>query len=127
MVDLLNDALITIKNASYIGKQECKIKASKLIANVLKVMQQNGYILKFEYLDDKRGGKFKVKLSATINNCGVIKPRFAVKKTDFEKFETRYLPGQDFGLLIITTTRGVLSHNEAKKLGIGGRLLAYIY
>lgn len=125
--DLLNDALVTIKNATYTGKQECEVKASKLIGRVLEVMRENGYIAEFEYIADQRGGIFKIKLSGAINNCGVIKPRFAVKKTNFEKFESRYLPGQDFGALILTTTQGVLAHSKAKELGIGGKLLAYVY
>jgi small subunit ribosomal protein S8 len=62
-----------------------------------------------------------------INNCGVIKPRYSVKKNDLEKFEARYLPAQDFGVLILTTTKGVVSHVKAKELGIGGKLLAFVY
>ncbi|HOQ26583.1 MAG TPA: 30S ribosomal protein S8, partial [Methanomassiliicoccaceae archaeon] len=37
------------------------------------------------------------------------------------------LPAQDFGVLILTTTAGVISHAKAKELGIGGKLLAYVY
>jgi len=44
-----------------------------------------------------------------------------------EKFEARYLPAQDFGILIITTNRGVMTHSDAKKMGVGGKLLAYVY
>ncbi len=44
-----------------------------------------------------------------------------------EKYESRYLPAQDFGVLILTTTKGVLSHTEAKKMGVGGKLLAFVY
>jgi small subunit ribosomal protein S8 len=60
-------------------------------------------------------------------NSGVIKPRYSVKKTDLEKFEARYLPAQDFGVIILTTTAGVISHAKAKELGVGGKLLAYVY
>lgn len=127
MRDILNDALSTIKNATNIGAQECIIKASKLVSGVLKAMQESGYISQFEYIEDNKGGKIKVTLSGTINSCGVIKPRFSIGKKDFEKFESRYLPGQDFGLLILTTTQGVMPHPKAKELGIGGKLLAYVY
>jgi small subunit ribosomal protein S8 len=61
--DPLNDAMATIKNAEKVGKGECIIKpSSKLIGRVLKVMQDYGYIGNFEYIDDGRGGKFKVQL-----------------------------------------------------------------
>ncbi|MDI6708052.1 MAG: 30S ribosomal protein S8 [Candidatus Thermoplasmatota archaeon] len=125
--DLLNDALTSMRNAIYASKRSCELKASKLIGNVLKVMQENNYIEHFEYIDDRKGGKFKVTLSTSMNTCGIIKPRFAVKKTELEKFEARYLPGQDFGIIIVTTPQGVMDHSKAKKLGIGGKLLAYVY
>jgi small subunit ribosomal protein S8 len=126
--DTLSDALSTIRDAEKGGKIECIIKpASKLIGNVLKVMQENDYIGGFEYIEDGRGGMFKVKLIGNINNCGVIKPRFSVKRVELDKFESRYLPAQDFGVLILTTTHGVLSHKSAKELRTGGRLLAFVY
>ena len=62
-----------------------------------------------------------------INNCGVIKTRYPVKREDLEKWELRYLPARDFGLLILTTTKGIISHTEAKEKGVGGKVLAYIY
>jgi small subunit ribosomal protein S8 len=126
--DPLNDAMSTIKNAENVGKRTCTLNpSSKLVGRILKVMQDNNYISQFEYVEDGKAGQFKVVLNGNINNCGVIKPRYAVKRRDVEKFEARYLPAQDFGVLILTTTQGVLSHNEAKKLGVGGKLLAYVY
>ncbi len=126
--DPLNDAMSNIKNAAIVGKRVCILKpSSKLIGRILKVMQDNDYIKQFEYVEDGKGGVFKVELSGNINSCGVIKPRYAVKRRDVEKFESRYLPAQNFGVLILTTTKGVVSHNEAKKLGVGGKLLAYVY
>ena len=93
--DILNDALSKIKNAISIGNQQVTIKpASKLIGGVLKIMHDFNYIKKFEYMEDGRGGKFIVFINTTINECGVIKPRFPVNKTQIEKFEARYLPAQ---------------------------------
>ncbi len=126
--DTLNDALVTIKNAEASGKTSCEIRpASRLIGRVLNVMQDSGYVRRFEFKEDGRGGYFEVGLQGNVNDCGVIRPRFSVKRTDLERFESRYLPAQDFGVLILTTTMGVLSHSKAKDEGIGGRLLAYVY
>jgi small subunit ribosomal protein S8 len=126
--DTLNDAMALIKNAEKVGKGECTIRpSSKLIGRVLKVMQESGYIKQFELVEDGRSGMFKVALSGQINDCGVIRPRYSVKLADLEKFESRYLPAQDFGVLILTTTRGVVTHMEAKKGGVGGKLLAFVY
>jgi small subunit ribosomal protein S8 len=126
--DPLNDAMSNIKNAENVGKRVCELRpSSKLIGRILKVMQDNDYITQFEYIEDGKAGVFKVELNGNINNCGVIKPRYAIKRRDVEKYEARYLPAQEFGVLILTTTKGVLSHKEAKKLGLGGKLLAYVY
>jgi len=126
--DPLSDALSLIKNAERSGKLECEINpASKLIGRVLKVVQENGYIKQFEYIEDGRSGWFRVHLNGNINDCGVIKPRFAVKRADMEGYEARYLPAQNFGVLILTTTKGVISNDKAKELNTGGRLLAYVY
>ena len=126
--DPLNDAMSTIKNAASVGKSECMIRpSSKLIGRVLKVMQEHGYINQFEFVEDGKAGLFKVRIQGKINDCGVIKPRYSVQKNDLERFESRYLPAQDFGVLIMTTTAGVVSHTRAKELGVGGKLLAYVY
>jgi len=126
--DPLNDAMSSIRNAEKVGKQECMIvPSSKLVGRVLKVMVDNQYIKEFEFVEDNKAGKYKVKLNGHINECGVVRPRYSIKVADMEKFESRYLPAQDFGVLILTTTKGIISHVQAKELGIGGKLLAFVY
>jgi len=128
VMDSLANALITIKNNEERGKKECLIyPASKLIANVLHVVQKAGYIGEFEFIDDGRSGKIRVQLLGRINNCGVIKPRFPVKKDEYNEWEKKFLPGRNIGLLIISTSKGLFSNIEAKKMGIGGFLIAYVY
>ncbi|MCE8424048.1 MAG: 30S ribosomal protein S8 [Candidatus Methanoperedens sp.] len=128
LLDPLADALSTIKNAEMTGKPDCTLRpASKLIGNVLKVIKEKGYIGDFEFIDDGKSGIFKVQLKGKINKCGVIRPRHAVKNTDFEKWEKRYLPAKGFGSIILTTPDGVMTHSEARNNGIGGELLAYVY
>jgi len=126
--DTLNDAMAVIRNAEQVGKGECMVRpSSKLIGRVLKVMQEYGYIKQFELVNDGRSGMFKISLAGQINDCGVIRPRYSVKVADLEKYEARYLPAQDFGVLILTTTKGVVTHMDAKKGGVGGKLLAFVY
>lgn len=126
--DPLADALSTIKNHEQIRKTDVTIKpASDLIGDVLEVMEEENYVQNIEYIDDGKGGKFKVNLAGNINDCGVIKPRFSIENDEFEKWEKRYLPAAGFGILAISTPEGVLSHKEAKEKGVGGRLLAFIY
>jgi small subunit ribosomal protein S8 len=127
-MDPLANALTNMRNNEMQGNNKCNIQpASKMIGRVLRTMQKEGYIGEFEFIDDSKAGQFIVELEGNINKCGVIKPRHAVKKDEFEKFEKRYLPSKNFGIMIITTPQGIMTHNEAKEKGIGGRLLAYIY
>lgn len=128
LMDPLADALTNIRNNELQVNSTCTISpASKLIGHVLSVMRKENYISNFEYVDDNKAGKFEVELDGNINQCGVIKPRHAVKKDEFEKFEKRYLPAKNFGILIVTTPEGIMTHKEAIAKGIGGRLLAYMY
>jgi len=128
LTDPLADALSNIKNNERTGSLECLIKpASTLISRVLEVFQKYEYISEFESIDDGRSGKMKVKLLGNINECGVVKPRYAVGKMNFEKFEKRFLPASGFGIMVVSTPLGVMSHREAKEKGTGGRLLAYVY
>ncbi|MEM0340923.1 MAG: 30S ribosomal protein S8 [Acidilobaceae archaeon] len=131
MLDTLANAMATIKNAEIRGRKEAIIMpASKLIANTLRVMQKEGYIGEFEYIDDGRFGKFKVHLLGRINNCGVVKPRFSVTYRELLKMPDhlkRYLASRDIGVLIISTDHEVMSHKEAIARKIGGVLLAYVY
>jgi small subunit ribosomal protein S8 len=127
-MDTLANGLTTIMNNEMRNKRECIISpASKLLGRVLRIMQLNGYIGEFEFVDDGLSGKFKVQLLGRINKCGAVKPRFAVKVDEFEEWEKKFLPSRDVGILIISTPKGVLSHREAKEKRMGGRLTAFVY
>lgn len=126
--DPLADALSTIQNNEERRKHECIIQpASKLIGQVLRILQQKGYVGSFEYIDDGRAGKFNVQLLGRINKCGVIKPRYSVKVNKLEDWEKRFLPGRSFGMLVMTTPNGVLAHTDAYQQNTGGNLLVYVY
>jgi len=127
-MDTLASGLTTVINNEMRNKRECIISpASKLLGSVLRVMQLNGYIGEFEFIDDGRSGKFKVQLLGRINKCEAVRPRFSSKVTEFEEWEKEFLPSREVGILVISTPRGVLSHREAREKRIGGRLLAFVY
>jgi len=121
--DLLSDALSKIQNAEIVGKTFCIVPKSELIMSTLNVLQKSGYLGKFSTIS----GKIKVELLGKINKARSIKPRFSVSKDEFEKFETRYLPSRDIGMIIVSTSQGIISHKEAKNKKIGGKLLAFVY
>lgn len=126
--DTINDALCTIKNYEVLGKEECVVRpSSKLLIEILKIFQKNNYLGDFEVVETVPGGEIRINLAHKINNCGAVKPRFYVKSKDITRWEMRYLPARDFGLLIISTSKGVMTNKEAKEKNLGGALLAYVY
>ena len=125
--DTLADALSLIKNAERIGRRTCVTRASKEVKAVLKVLQDNGYIGEFEFIDDGRSGKFRVELKGKIIDTNVIKPRFSMALDEFVKWEKRYLPARNIGLLVLTTPKGVIDHKKARELHIGGKLVCFVY
>ena len=129
---MLNDSLANVMsvilNNEVIGRSECIVKpSSKIIKEVLGVMKKNGYIEDFNEVEDSRGNYLKLNLNGSVNKCGVIKPRYSVKFKDFEKFENRYLPAKDIGLLFVSTPKGIMTHQDAKSKKLGGKLLAFCY
>ncbi|MBI4441162.1 30S ribosomal protein S8 [Candidatus Woesearchaeota archaeon] len=128
MNDPLAAALSKIENAERIGRKTCTIKpVSKVIKTILSMMMDYHYIGEYKEVEDGRGNFIELQLLGKINKCGAIKPRSPVKKEDIEKFEKRYLPAKDFGVIILSTQKGMMSNHETKKQGLGGKLVAYCY
>jgi len=126
--DPLANVMSNIKNATNSGKTSCKAApSSKIILSVLKIMQDRHYIGSFEVADNGRGGIISIQLIGGVNKCGAIKPRFSIKKDGYEKFEKRYLPAKNFGMIIVSTSKGIMTHVEAEEKKLGGTALAYIY
>ena len=128
MNDPLANVLSNLNNCEKIGKKECVVRpSSKLVNSVLSIMKDKGFIGDFKIVEDGRGNLIEVSLLGRINKCGVIKPRFSFKKGGIEKYEKRYLPARDFGLIIVSTPKGYMAHTESKEKGFGGRLISYVY
>lgn len=126
--DSLASVLSKIDNAVHVGKSEVTVNiSSKLIKTVLTLMKDEGYIGEVEEIVDSKGNSLKINLVGHLNKCGVIKPRFAVKADNFEKFEKRFLLAKGFGLIFVSTNQGLMSHTEAKNKGLGGKLISFCY
>jgi small subunit ribosomal protein S8 len=126
--DHLANVLSAIDNAERISKPAVTREGnSSVITRVLDVLKTEGYLREYTIQENGRGGEIIVELNAAINRVGAIKPRFAVKVNGFQKFEKRYLPADGFGVLIVSTPQGIMTHSEAKKRKTGGKLLAYCY
>ena len=128
VTNILANLFSSLQNAEMRRKKECMvIPASNLASEVMRVLQKKRYIGEFEFIDDGVSGKLRVQLLGRINRCGAITPRYPIKAREYTKWESRYLPAVGVGMLIVSTSDGVLSHSEAQEKKIGGRLLGYVY
>jgi small subunit ribosomal protein S8 len=121
-------ALSKILNAEKAAKQEVMIRpATKLLKKTFDILKENNFIGGYEEVKDGKGNIIKVNLNGNINKCLAIKPRFPITKEDYENYEKRFLIAKDFGFLILSTPKGLMTNKEAKEKGIGGKLIAYVY
>ncbi|KAI8657598.1 40S ribosomal protein S22 [Fusarium keratoplasticum] len=114
----------------------------------LELMQRHDYISEFEEVDGHRGGKIVVQLNGRfviaiplqsyessiaetfyfrLNKCGVISPRFNVAMGDLEKWVVRLLPTRQFGHIVLTTSAGIMDHDQARRKHFSGEILGYFY
>ena len=127
-MSVLADSLKTIYNAEKVGKRQVMVRpASKVSIKFLQTMQKHGYIDEFEIIDDHRGSKIIVELNGRINKCGVISPRFDVTVRDIETWANQLLPSRQFGHIVLTTSAGIMDHDEARRKRTGGKILGFFY
>ncbi|KAL1997985.1 hypothetical protein VTN02DRAFT_265 [Thermoascus thermophilus] len=125
---VLNDALNAINNAEKAGRRQVMIRpSSKVIVKFLTVMQKHGYIGEFEEVDDHRSGKIVIQLNGRLNKCGVINPRYNVQLRDLEKWVVQLLPSRQFGFVVLTTSAGIMDHEEARRKHVAGKILGFFY
>ncbi|KAI1818705.1 40S ribosomal protein S22 [Poronia punctata] len=125
---VLNDALNAINNAEKMGKRQVLIRpSSKVIVKFLTVMQKKGYIGEFEEIDNHRSGKIVVQLNGRINKTGVISPRYNVHLSQLEKWVVKLLPARQFGYVILTTSAGIMDHEEARRRHVSGKIIGFFY
>ena len=127
-ITVFSDTLKSIYNAEKRGKRQVLVRpTSKVVIKFLSVMQKHGYIDEFEIIDDHRAGKIVVQLNGRLNKCGVISPRFDVKLPELEKWVNNLLPSRQFGFIVLTTSVGIMDHEEARRKHTGGKILGYFY
>ena len=120
--DIVADALNQIMNAKKAKKTEVRIKKySKFLLGLFDLMKKLDYI---SYKVEGRELKVEIK---NLNECRAIKPRFSAPIDRIEKYVKRFLPARDFGYVIISTNKGLMTHEEAIEKNIGGSLIAYVF
>jgi small subunit ribosomal protein S8 len=123
--DIIADGLNEIKNASRAKKESITVKRfSSLFLEIMKIFKQQNYIK--GYRINSKDKSIEISLGE-IAECRAIKPRFNVAVEDIERYLRRYLPARDFGIVIVSTNQGLMTHSEAMEKKIGGSLIAFIY
>lgn len=121
--DIVADGLNQIMNARKAGKEKIVLtRYSKLLISILALAKLKSYIKDYGLEDNKLTIEF-----GKLNKCKAVKPRYTVTVSGIEKYQRRYLPAKNFGILILSTSKGILTDNTAKEKNIGGSLVAYMY
>ncbi len=117
------DALNQIMNALRARKKSVVLhRYTNLLLSVLALAKLYRYISSYS-LEEK-------KLTITfgkLHGCNAIKPRFIVKRDDYDKYVKRYLPAKDIGILVVSSSSGIMTHHTAEENGKGGCLLAFFF
>ena len=122
--DIIADGLNQIMNSKQVEKRELTLKRySKVLLNLFDIMKEKGYI---DYTLDKDQKILTVNIKK-LNKCKAVKPRYYTGHEEIEKYLRRFLPSRNFGSLIISTNKGLMSHEEAISNKIGGSLIAFFY
>ena len=121
--DIIADALNKMVNAARAGKTTFSVKRhSKLLLSVLAIAKLKDYVKNYRV----ENNVLNIEIGK-LNLCKAIKPRFVVQVSEIEKYAKRYLPARDIGIIIISTSQGLMTHNTAQEKKIGGSLIAYFY
>lgn len=137
MVDVISDMLVQIKNAQMVKKPEVFVPFSKLKFEIAKVLKKEGFVEEVEKVKRKveKGKKkpkpfIKIKLKYDEDGIGAIT---GIKKIS-KPGQRIYMGYKDLrpkvvgkGVLILSTSKGILSHKEAKKLKVGGEVLCEVW
>jgi small subunit ribosomal protein S8 len=130
MTDPISDFLTRIRNAQQAGHRRVDVPASKMKRAVTKILLDKGYIQNFLDIDDGKQGIIRIFLKYDHYGQPVIKKLTRVSRPGLRKYSKsaevpRVLNG--LGIAIVTTSQGVMTDKEARKLNVGGEVLCYIY
>ncbi|GAB1476226.1 30S ribosomal protein S8 [Bacillota bacterium] len=130
MTDPVADMLTRIRNANTVGHATVEIPASKMKKSIAEILVKEGYIKGFNIIDDGKQGIMKVQMKYGADKEKVISGLKKISKPGLKVYAKsdevpRVLGG--LGIAIISTSSGIISDKEARKLGVGGEVICYIW
>ena len=130
VTDPIADMLTRIRNANSAGKAEVSMPSSKVLAEIARVFCEEGYIAAYEVEDTKPQKTLHVTLKYGAKRAKVIRGIRRISKCGLRIYSSaedlpRVLGG--LGTAVISTSKGMMCDRDARKLGIGGEVIAYIW
>lgn len=130
VTDPIADMLTRIRNANSAGKPEVSLPSSKVLAEVARVICEEGYIESFEIEDSKPQKTLHITLKYGEKHARVIRGIRRISKCGLRIYSStdklpRVLGG--LGTAVISTSKGMMCDRDARKLGVGGEVIAYIW
>ncbi|MGD9910051.1 MAG: 30S ribosomal protein S8 [Candidatus Izemoplasmatales bacterium] len=130
MTDPIADMLTRIRNANQMKKQTVDMPASKLKAEILSLLKQEGFITDFEVVNEGVQGTIKVTLKYLSNSERAVRGLKKISKPGLRVYaKTDELPRvlNGLGIAIVSTSKGIMTDREARKQQVGGEVLAYVW
>ncbi|HVK05140.1 MAG TPA: 30S ribosomal protein S8 [Armatimonadaceae bacterium] len=132
--DPIGDLLTRLRNASAANHDSLELPDSKIKREILRILQSEGYIKSYEVIQDTPQNRIKVALKYSSAGGQRRSPVLTGLKRVSRPGLRVYVPAAEIpivqrglGISIMTTSRGLMTGKQAKRLGVGGELLAYIY
>ncbi len=130
ITDPVSDMLTRIRNANSAGKSEVSMPSTKVLVEIARVMTEEGYIEGYAVEDTKPQKTLHVTLKYGSRRARVIKGIRRISKPGLRIYSTAAkLPRVRGGLgtVIVSTSKGMMCDRDARKLGVGGEVIAYIW
>ena len=130
ITDPISDMLTRIRNANSANKPGVSMPSSKVLVEVARVMAEEGYIAGYEVEDTKPQKTLHITLKYGPKRARVIRGIKRISKPGLRRYSAaadlpRVLGG--LGTAVISTSRGMMCDRDARKAGIGGEIIAYVW
>lgn len=130
VTDPIADMLTRIRNACMARHERVDIPASKMKRHIAKILKEEGYISEYKFINDGKQGILRLYLKYDENRQPVIAGLKRVSKPGCRIYVTKdELPNvrSGYGTAIISTSKGILTSKQCRRLGVGGEVLCYIW
>ena len=130
ITDPVADLLTRIRNANMAGHEQVEVLGSRLNLEIVKILQSEGFVKNYEIVKDKTRSRIKIGLKYGPRKEKVITDLKRVSKPGRRVYTKRgdiprVLSG--LGIALVSTSKGVMTDREARRLGVGGEVLCYVW